>query len=99
MSLGGVLSGKYMDGTKWSKAAAADRPLDQCRMRVRPGFQPRYGIPMAMKATAEYVALAEEYGISPTELAIAWANQRPCNCSLITGTTTVKQVDWVANKN
>ena len=49
--------GKYMDGTKWSKAAAADRPLDQCRMRARPGFQPRYGIPMAMEATEESARL------------------------------------------
>jgi aryl-alcohol dehydrogenase-like predicted oxidoreductase len=47
---------------------------------------------MVMEACEEYVALAEEYGITPTELALAWANQRPYNASVITGTTTVKQV-------
>ena len=26
-------------------------------------------------------------------MALAWAKQRPCNCSIITGTTTVKQVE------
>lgn len=90
---GGTLTGKYIDGSKWSKEAAADRALEECRMRKTPDFQPRYGMPMVMEATEEYVALAEEYGITPTELALAWANQRPCNTAIITGTTTVKQVE------
>ena len=90
---GGVLTGKYLDGSKWAKAAHADRPLDQCRMRSRPEFQPRYGVPVAMLAAKEYAQLAEKYGITPTELAIAWANQRQCNGAIITGTTTVKQVE------
>jgi aryl-alcohol dehydrogenase-like predicted oxidoreductase len=39
------------------------------------------------------VALAEAYGITPTQLALAWAKQRPCNAngSIIIGTTTVRQ--------
>jgi hypothetical protein len=61
---GGVLTGKYFDGTKWSQAAAADRPLDLCRMRKEKDFQPRYGMPMAMLAAAEYIKLAEQYGFS-----------------------------------
>ena len=68
-----------MDGSKWSKAADADRPLAECRHRFKPEFQSRYGNPMSMLATEKYVALAEEYGISPTELALAWSNQRACN--------------------
>ena len=89
---GGVLSGKYFDGSKASVAAAADRPLGECRMRKTPDFQPRYGMPAAMAASAEYVALAERYGITPTELALAWAKERPCNASIIIGTTTIAQV-------
>jgi len=90
---GGVLTGKYFDGSKWALEAEADRPLQECRMRKIPGFQPRYGMPDAMKATAEYIKLAEQYGISPMELAIAWARHRPCNTAVITGTTTVKQME------
>lgn len=90
---GGVLTGKYSDGSKWSKAAAADRPISECRQRLRPEFQPRYGQPLAMLATEEYVALAEAHGLTPTELALAWARQRPCNASIITGTTTVQQME------
>ena len=90
---GGVLTGKYHDGSRWSAAASADRPLSECRMRAQPDFQGRYGLPMCMLAAEAYVALAEEYQISPTELALAWAKQRQCNTAIITGTTTVKQVE------
>lgn len=90
---GGVLTGKYFDGTKYSTEANADRPLSECRHRSQPEFQPRYGMPIAMMAADAYMKLAEKYEISPTELALAWANQRQCNASIITGTTTVKQVD------
>eukprot|EP00310_Coccolithus_braarudii_P016891 CAMPEP_0183359996 /NCGR_PEP_ID=MMETSP0164_2-20130417/53941_1 /TAXON_ID=221442 /ORGANISM="Coccolithus pelagicus ssp braarudi, Strain PLY182g" /LENGTH=422 /DNA_ID=CAMNT_0025534239 /DNA_START=18 /DNA_END=1286 /DNA_ORIENTATION=- len=92
---GGVLSGKYFDGTKWYEAANADRPVAESRMRIQPDFQPRYGMPASMLAAEAYVKLAESYGVSPTELALAWAKQRPCNTggAIITGTTTVKQVE------
>lgn len=90
---GGVLTGKYISGSKWQKEADADRPTAQWRMRSQPGFQPRYGMPVAMLATAEYAKLAEKYGITPTELALAWAIHRDCNTAVITGTTTVKQVE------
>lgn len=89
---GGVLTGKYFDGTKHAAKAEADRPLSLSRHRSRPDFQPRYGMPAAMLAAEAYVHLAERYGISPTELALAWASARACNGSIITGTTTVKQV-------
>jgi aryl-alcohol dehydrogenase-like predicted oxidoreductase len=90
---GGVLTGKYLSGSKYATEAIADRPAAQWRMQSQPGFQPRYGMPVAMLATAAYVKLAEAYGITPTELALAWAVQRDCNTAIITGTTTVKQVD------
>lgn len=93
---GGVLTGKYLDGTKYGDGgskADPERPSTKSRMRVTPDFQPRYGMPMAMLATEKYVKLAEEYGVTPTELALAWAKQRPCNTSIIMGTTTVRQVE------
>ena len=92
---GGTLTGKYFEKTKPEYAAkdAKDRPLEKCRHRVSSGFQPRYGAKPAMAAAEEVVALAEEWGVTPTELSIAWAIQRKCNASVIIGTTTVRQVE------
>ena len=92
---GGVLSGKY-SSDKYA-VADADRPPSECRMRKTPDFQPRYGMPSAMLAAEKYVKLAEEYGVSPTELALAWAKQRQCNTSVIMGSTTVRQVEECIN--
>jgi len=89
---GGVLTGKYLKDSKYATVDKA-RPLAECRMRSQPEFQPRYGFPEAMRATEKYVALAEEWGLTPTELALAWARDRPCNTSIIIGSTTVRQVE------
>ena len=45
--------------------------------------------PCTMEATLEVVVLAEQWGVTPAELSIAWAIARPCNASVIIGTTTV----------
>ena len=96
---GGTLTGKYFEKTKpqYAEKDAAERPLDKCRHRVIKEFQPRYGCKFAMDAAAEVVALAEEWGITPTELSLAWAIGRPCNASVIIGTTTVRQVEECVN--
>ena len=85
---GGVLTGKYND-----PKYAGDRPMDLARHNYKPEFQNRYNNPTARRATAEYCKLAEEYGLKPVELAYAWANTRPYNGAVITGTTTVDQVE------
>lgn len=87
---GGVLTGKYLD-----RALQADqgRPLEASRMRARPEFQPRYAAPVALAATAEYVALASKYGLKPLELALAWARDRWYNGGVIPGFTSVAQVE------
>ena len=89
---GGVLTAKYMDGTKYATADPGSPPSNS-RMRRTPDFQPRYGMPAAMLATAKYAKLAEEYGVTPTEMALSWAKQRPCNASVIIGSTNVRQVE------
>jgi len=93
---GGVLTGKYVDGSKYAKMDL-DRPLEECRMRKTPDFQPRYGFPAAMEASKKYTAIAEKYGLTPTELALSWANQCWFNGSVIIGTTTVRQVEECVN--
>lgn len=90
---GGVLTGKYHKGSAEAARAEKDRPLSECRMRKSPDFQPRYGMPSVMQASEKYVAIARECGITPCELALAWANQRWFNGAVITGTTTIAQVD------
>ena len=50
-------------------------------------------MPLPGAATKAYAALAEAWGITPTELAIAWARDRWYNAGVITGTTSPKQVE------
>ncbi|CAJ1406704.1 unnamed protein product [Effrenium voratum] len=88
---GGVLSGKYLRDSPYAKKDGRD--LAECRHRARPGFQPRYAFPASLKATERYAALAEECGLSPTELALAWANQQPHVGAVIIGSTNVRQVE------
>ena len=59
---GGTLTGKYITGE--------DTP--RSRQNLSPDFQPRYNGPLAVEATKEYAKLMEAWGITPTELAIAW---------------------------
>jgi len=87
---GGTLTGKYLFS---EYAHEEDRPLDLCRHNNQKKFQPRYNQPAAREAAKKYVALAKEYGITPTELALSWANSRWYNASVIIGTTTVRQVE------
>lgn len=91
---GGTLTGKYLLDSKYADSdATVGRGLDKCRHRIKEDFQPRYGNPTAMLACEKYVALAERWGLTPTELALAWARQRWYNSSIIIGTTTVRQVE------
>mmetsp|Transcript_67797 Transcript_67797/g.148814 ORF Transcript_67797/g.148814 Transcript_67797/m.148814 type:complete len:404 (+) Transcript_67797:42-1253(+) len=87
---GGVLTGKYLRDSPYAKK---DKDLSECRHHARPDFQPRYVYPMSMKAAERYAKLAEKYGLTPTELALAWANQQPHAGAVIIGTTTKRQVE------
>ena len=89
---GGVLTGKY-----GNPKYAGDRPLELARMNARPAFQPRYNNPGSKRAANEYAKLADEWGIKPVELAYAWARDRWYNGAVITGTTTVQQVEDALN--
>ena len=80
---GGTLTGKYITGEATPRS----------RQNLSPDFQPRYNGPLAVEATREYAKLAEAWGITPTELAIAWARDRWYNAGVIPGFTTVAQVE------
>lgn len=79
---GGVLTGKYIDGN-----ASKD-----CRLNLFEGYMARYNASPARAAVAEYCKLAKKYEVTPTQLAIAWCNQRWTTTSTIIGATKMDQL-------
>lgn len=80
---GGVLSGKYLggarpEGSRWS-------------------FSQRNGLfrdtPQVEQAVQSYVDLANEFGITPSQLALAWCDQVDGVTSTIIGATTQQQLE------
>lgn len=79
---GGLLSGKYRNGTK----------PENSRYALYPNYFGRYAHPNTIKATNAYVDLALENGISPTQMALAFVNTRNFLTSNIIGATTIDQL-------
>lgn len=79
---GGTLSGKYLSG-----AAPAG-----ARLNLFEGYMARYNKSLARQAVAEYVAVAEKHGLTPTQLALAWCAGRWNVASTIIGATTMAQL-------
>ena len=77
----GVLSGKYLNDA---------RPAGS-RLAVFDHFS-RYTNPEATAATAAYVRLAEENGLDPAGMALAYVNSRPFLTSNIIGATGMAQL-------
>lgn len=86
------MTGKYMRDSPYAKKDP-QKELADCRHRARPSFQPRYSFPVSARAAERYVRLAEQHGLTPTELALAWAKQQPHAGAVIIGTTTKRQVE------
>jgi len=78
----GLLSGKHVNGL----AAGT-------RFTLFDNFAQRYRKPNADAATREYVALANEFGIAPAKLAIAFVRSRWFVTSTIIGATTLTQLE------
>ena len=77
----GHLSGKYLDN-----------PQMPGRITLFPGFGQRYNKPNVPAATAEYVRIAREAGMSPATLALAFARTRWFTTSVIVGATSLAQL-------
>jgi len=77
----GYLSGKYHDD-----------PQAGGRATLFPGFAGRYGKPNVGQAVAAYVGLARRYGLTPTQLALAYVYNKWCVVSTIIGATTLDQL-------
>lgn len=77
----GLLSGKYHRNE--------DRPED--RLNQFPQFK-RYGSRNCYDATAKYMEIAEQYGLTLTHMALAFVTQMPFVTSNIIGATSMKQL-------
>lgn len=77
----GMLSGKYLDGA---------RPAGT-RITLFSRFT-RYLNDEGQRATAEYVQLAQEHGLSPAQMALAYVTSRPFVTSNIIGATNLEQL-------
>lgn len=77
----GRLSGKYHYGT----AKEADR-IHQFKQLSR------YNGKRSVEATAAYIAIAEEHGLDPAQMALAFVNSQPFLTSNIIGATTMPQL-------
>ena len=77
----GHLSGKYL----------AD-PQARGRVTLFQGFGQRYNKPNVPTATKEYVRIARESGLSPAQMALAFARTRWFTSSILLGATSVQQL-------
>ncbi len=80
---GGALSGKYLNGACPTGS----------RMALFPGYFSRYSSATAQRALEAYAALAQEHGLSLTQMALAFVNQQPFNASTLIGATTMAQLE------
>ncbi|MDO8989340.1 MAG: aldo/keto reductase [Sideroxyarcus sp.] len=77
----GWLTGKYI----------AD-PNAKGRITLFPGFGQRYNKPNVPPATKEYLRIAQEAGLTPATLALAFVRTRWFTASVILGATTLQQL-------
>lgn len=77
----GWLSGKYYNNTA----------ADNSRLRLFP-VMARYNNTEAQKACRQYVELAKDNGISPSQMALSYINSRDFCTSNIIGATTMEQL-------
>jgi len=78
----GLLTGKYQGG---------EMP-DGSRMSLSADLGGRK-TPRAFEAVDVYLRIAEEHGLDPVQMALAWARDRPFMTSVIFGATTPHQLD------
>jgi len=92
---GGLLSGKYRSGSKKSGIASDD----SSRFNKYPDYMARWNPKSATESTLlavdEYSRIAEEAGLTPSQLAVAFCRSRKFianSGSVIVGATTVEQL-------
>lgn len=87
---GGVLSGKYLNGQK-PEGARFSRYMGLGGRQA--AMVERFAGPRALESTARLVALADEAGMSPVTMAVAWSKQHDFVGSTIVGASREDQLD------
>ncbi|PQQ02701.1 uncharacterized protein Pyn_22330 [Prunus yedoensis var. nudiflora] len=82
--VGGSLTGKYIDIN--SEAAKKGR------LNLFPSYMERYNKSVAREATIKYIETAKKHGLTPVQLALGFARDRPFVTSSIVGATSVNQL-------
>jgi len=77
----GHLSGKYIK-----------EPNAKGRITLFPGFGQRYAKPNVPAASKEYANIAQEFNLSPSQMALAFARTRWFTSSVILGATSQEQL-------
>ena len=79
---GGLLTGKYGKGKRPDAGRIVDNKM----------YATRYGAPSNFEIASAFTALAEEAGVSPVSLAIAWAGSHPAVTAPIIGARRLDQL-------
>ena len=87
---GGVLSGKYNDGPP--PGARFTAYLDAPGPRQR-AMAERFVNQKTLASTARFVGIAQEAGLHPVTLAIAWSKQHDYVASTIVGASSEEQLE------
>lgn len=78
----GMLSGKYLNGQNPEKG----------RLTIWAKYFTRYLSERAYRVTQKYVDLAQQHGLDPAQMALAYVNSRPFLTANIIGATTMEQL-------
>ncbi|KAK9802628.1 hypothetical protein WJX73_006861 [Symbiochloris irregularis] len=79
---GGSLSGKYAKG----------EPPKNSRFTLFPGYMGRYNKSLAKEAVAKYIEIAQDFGLTGTQLALAWVSSQWYVASTIIGATSMEHL-------
>lgn len=79
---GGLLTGKY--GTT--------RRPDKGRLVENPMYERRYGLPVYYEITERFTAHAQEHGVHPASLAVAWVMSHPAVTAPLIGARNLEQL-------
>ncbi|KAF7837465.1 Protein tas [Senna tora] len=80
----GSLTGKYID--------INSEDAKKGRLNLFPGYMERYNKSVAREATEQYLEVAKKHGLTPVQLALGFARDRPFVTSSIIGATSVDQL-------
>jgi aryl-alcohol dehydrogenase-like predicted oxidoreductase len=80
---GGLLTGKYRGGTK----------PDEGRLTRQANYATRYGMPAYHEVAERFVAHADERGVDPVSLAVAWVMHHPAVTAPIIGARHLEQLE------